>query len=106
MSQSEMILEYLESGKKLTSLEALDKFGCFRLASRIHDLKKRGYKILSEDIEKNNKRYSVYWIEREKEFENDCECGGFIEWKSGLNCDIGYCLRCHKKSYKILKKVG
>lgn len=39
-SQCDRILRYLQSGKRLTSLEALDKFGCLRLSARILDLKK------------------------------------------------------------------
>ena len=45
MTQETAILDYLKSGGKLTSLEALDKFKCFRLASRISDLKRHGYSI-------------------------------------------------------------
>ena len=40
-SQCDRILRYLQSGKRLTSLEALDKFGCLRLSARILDLKNR-----------------------------------------------------------------
>lgn len=44
-SQQERILAWLRSGRKLTQLEALNKFGCMRLASRISDLRKLGYEI-------------------------------------------------------------
>lgn len=44
-SQQERILAWLRSGRKITQLEALNKFGCMRLASRISDLKKAGYPI-------------------------------------------------------------
>jgi hypothetical protein len=44
-TQCNMIAEYLESGYSITSLEALKMFGCMRLASRICDLRDRGYKI-------------------------------------------------------------
>ena len=40
-TQCEQILAHLRSGKSITQYEALDKFKCFRLASRICDLKKR-----------------------------------------------------------------
>ena len=39
-SQNEAIREYLEAGHSITPLEALNKFGCFRLGARIADLKK------------------------------------------------------------------
>lgn len=44
-TQNAKILEYLNNGNTITSLEALNLFGCFRLASRISDLKKKGYAI-------------------------------------------------------------
>lgn len=44
-SQCDMILAYLEKGYSITQLEALKMFGCFRLASRIHDLRERGHNI-------------------------------------------------------------
>ena len=47
-SQNKQIKTYLESGKSITALEALDLFGCFRLASRMNDLKKMGVKFKSE----------------------------------------------------------
>ncbi len=56
-SQSEAILEYLKSGKTLTALEALDLFGCFRLASRISDLNKHGYQIDSQMIKLPSGKY-------------------------------------------------
>ena len=40
MSQKSEILKYLQTGKTLTSLEALNMFKTMRLASRINDLKK------------------------------------------------------------------
>ena len=50
MNQNDQILEYLKQGHTLTALEALQKFGSFRLASRISDLKRSGYKIISERV--------------------------------------------------------
>ena len=44
-TQCNMIAQYLEQGYSITSLEALKMFGCMRLASRICDLRDRGYKI-------------------------------------------------------------
>lgn len=45
MSQNSEILQHLESGKTLTSLEALKMFGTMRLAARIRDLRKAGIEI-------------------------------------------------------------
>lgn len=44
-SQCDRIAQYMEAGYSLTSLEALQMFGCMRLASRICDLRDRGYEI-------------------------------------------------------------
>lgn len=44
-SQCDMIAKWLNDGYSITSLEALKRFGCMRLASRIHDLRERGMKI-------------------------------------------------------------
>jgi hypothetical protein len=44
-SQTDAILDYLSKGKTLTPLDALNKFGCFRLGARIYDLKKQGYEF-------------------------------------------------------------
>jgi hypothetical protein len=62
-SQNKLILAYLQYGKSLTALEALEIFGCFRLASRISDIKSQGIEIKSEYITLwNGKRVKRYWI--------------------------------------------
>lgn len=45
-TQCEQILNHLRGhAEGLTTMDAIDLFGCTRLASRIHDLKKLGYDI-------------------------------------------------------------
>lgn len=62
-SQTRAILAYLRSGKRLTQLAALELFGCMRLPSRIHDIKKAGTNIKDQFITlANNKRVKEYWI--------------------------------------------
>ena len=56
MSQNKQIADYLNKGKKLTTLDALNKFGCFRLASRINDLRNDGMKITTKIIKLENKK--------------------------------------------------
>lgn len=53
-SQKNQILAYLLTGKSLTQLEALYKFGCMRLASRINDLRNDGWGVLTESIKLNS----------------------------------------------------
>lgn len=60
-SQSDSILAHLLSGKPLTAMQALDKFGCFRLAARIDQLRKQ-WPITTEIKTKDGKRFAVYRI--------------------------------------------
>jgi|TARA_Y100000114_G_scaffold117445_1_gene111797 hypothetical protein len=63
MSQNKQILNYLLKGKKLTPIDALEKFGCFRLSARILDLRKEGYDIITENITKQGKTFAQYSME-------------------------------------------
>lgn len=49
-SQNKQIAAWLNSGNTITSLEALQRFGCMRLASRINDLRQRGMDIVTEKV--------------------------------------------------------
>lgn len=55
-TQCEMIAAWLNEGYSITSLEALNMFGCMRLASRICDLKERGMNIGKKIITLPNKK--------------------------------------------------
>lgn len=46
-TQNQRVLEYMETHGGITQLEALTEIGVMRLASRISDLKRRGYPITS-----------------------------------------------------------
>lgn len=59
-SQNDRILRYLEKGKAITPIQALNKFGCFRLGARIYDLKRKGFTIDSETVESNGKKFASY----------------------------------------------
>jgi hypothetical protein len=63
MSQNKQIADYLNKGKKLTPIDALNKFGCYRLAARIADLRNEGMNIVTNTIKLENKKqiaqYSV-----------------------------------------------
>lgn len=45
MSQSEMILAYIEKYGSISQKESADHLGCYRLSARIYDLKLRGHKF-------------------------------------------------------------
>jgi len=61
-SQAREILAHLQNGGALTAISALTRFGCFRLAARIHELRKEGHPIEETPREHNGKRYSEYFI--------------------------------------------
>lgn len=58
-TQSESILHYLKSNT-ITAIEALNLFGCFRLAARIADLRDEGHMIITENLKVNGKRIARY----------------------------------------------
>lgn len=66
-TQGDRVLAYMEEWGSITQLDALRDLGVMRLASRISDLKKKGYPIKSEmETVKNRygedckiKRYSL-----------------------------------------------
>jgi hypothetical protein len=45
VTQTNEIKAYLKMGYRITAIDALEKFGCFRLAARIKDLKDEGMEI-------------------------------------------------------------
>jgi len=45
VTQTSEIKMYLKMGYRITAIDALEKFGCFRLAARIKDLKDEGMEI-------------------------------------------------------------
>jgi hypothetical protein len=55
--QKEQIRSYLNKGKTITSLEALFMFKCFRLASRISELKQEGYPVTKQMIRLDSGKY-------------------------------------------------
>ena len=70
-TQNEKIKKYLGAGNTLTPMEALNLFGCFRLATRIFELKKQGLNIDSEMVEDvaTGKRYAKYRLRNQSSVE-------------------------------------
>lgn len=62
-SQEARIIEYLATGKPLTPLLALKRWGCLRLGARISDLRRAGHKIPSELVERRGKRFAEYRLQ-------------------------------------------
>ena len=65
-SQKENILEYLEIGNKITPLEALYKFGSFRLSAIIFELRQEGYNIITHKKKVDEKTFAEYELVKEK----------------------------------------
>lgn len=62
-TQRQFILEALQSGKALTAIEALQYFGCFRLAARIAELRATGYTIKTRQRKTNSgKHIAEYYL--------------------------------------------
>ena len=47
-TQNQRVLDYIKEFGSITQLEALRDLGVMRLASRISDLRRQGYNIVSE----------------------------------------------------------
>jgi hypothetical protein len=61
--QNARILAHLQNGRTLTALEALEWFKCFRLASRVCDLRKAGHDVQKRTIKTNSgKSVAEYYL--------------------------------------------
>jgi Helix-turn-helix domain len=61
-SQSFRIYQFMRKGMGITPLQALSRFGCFRLAARIHELRSMGINVIKTNVVKNNKQFAQYSI--------------------------------------------
>jgi hypothetical protein len=62
MTQTEQIRQHLVTGESITPLDALQSYGCFRLAARIDELRKAGLDIETVKESRNGKSYARYRI--------------------------------------------
>lgn len=65
-SQEGRILAWLKSGQSLTPLDALQQFGCLRLAARICDLRDQGNLITCKIVKQGDKRFAEYRLIEER----------------------------------------
>ena len=56
MTQVMRTIQYMEQHGSVTSKEAIEDYGCYRLASRISDIKRLGIKVYDK-TEKGRNRY-------------------------------------------------
>jgi hypothetical protein len=59
-TQAAKILDFMATGKPITPMVALRRFGCFRLGARIWDLRKDGHDIKSRLVERKGSRVAEY----------------------------------------------
>lgn len=69
MTQCEQILHHMQTLGSITSLEAMQKYGIMRLASRITDLRRRGIAITKQIVKGKNRygeatSYAAYRLEK------------------------------------------
>ena len=69
MNQCDRILRHLKDNGSIASSEVMQEYGIMRLASRITDLKRKGYPIQSETVSGINRYgettyYSKYRLEK------------------------------------------
>ena len=70
MTQAKRVLDYLESGNTITTLNAFNELGITRLAARIYELKEEGHDVKSKRIKVTN-RYNEQCSVSEYFMEND-----------------------------------
>ena len=63
-SQSAWIFTQLTNGRKLSAFEAAREIGCFRLAARVNDLRKKGVDVKTYIHRDGSKHWAIYYIEQ------------------------------------------
>jgi hypothetical protein len=59
-SQNAQILNYLKTKKPLTTKDAQEMFSCYRLASRVYDLRSQGHPIVAQTKKVGNAVIAEY----------------------------------------------
>ena len=55
-NQTTKILLYLKEGNKITGMDALNLFGCWRLGARIHNIRAMGFNVKTDLITTSTKK--------------------------------------------------
>ena len=66
MSQNDMVLEYLRSGRPIDDKIAYTRYGIRRLAARINDLRKRGHIIHTQILRRGIMHWAAYTLVSEQ----------------------------------------
>ena len=63
ITKTQEIHSHLQSGKSISPLESWEKFGCYRLASVIHDMRQKGADIHTDmKATANGSKHAVYTL--------------------------------------------
>lgn len=86
-SQNAAILSHLKNIGPITPMEALDKYGCFRLAARIYELRQKGHDISMLKIQVGNNKYVARYTlvmsaEGQQQKEKTDAKKSFFKWPS------------------------
>ena len=60
MTQNQIVLRHLKSGKTLTAYEAMEKYRILRLAGRIKELREMGYNIVNIPV--NDRKTGAHYV--------------------------------------------
>jgi|TARA_B110000285_G_C14761165_1_gene439624 hypothetical protein len=60
------IKAHLQNGKKITPIDALNQYGCFRLSAIIYTLRKEGFPIITNFKTVNGKTFAEYELTYDK----------------------------------------
>lgn len=69
MSDKQRVLEHLLENGSITPMEALERYGCYRLGARVFDLRRDGYNIqttIVKGVDRNGEpaKYARYTLEK------------------------------------------
>ena len=65
-TQASNVLEHLQNGKRITPIDALNLYGCFRLSAIIFTLRKDGFPIVTNFKTANGKTFAEYELTYDK----------------------------------------
>lgn len=65
-SQNDLIIKHITQYGSITPIDALKRFGCMRLASRINELRENGFPIVTKIVVSctTKKRFAKYELEK------------------------------------------
>ena len=62
MTQCEQVLQHLRTRGTLTPIDALNEYGCFRLAARVKDLRDQGHDVVTIRESQGEKCFARYML--------------------------------------------